>query len=180
MYHLYMAPPEIPPLYPVDGLRNYFRNQWQDVSAAMISVDVLQVRGMALVRSVFKRRLKDNRQYYTGQLVLPYRDFCYALDVATIPEVVPTERETTIHELLSSQAEPSQAGQCSLSWGQDPYSDTVKGEYLANPSDEETWDRQFTTHGLTVVRSTLAKIVATIMATRELRNSVPFSGTTAP
>lgn len=168
---LFSVPPDLPALYPIEPLRAHYRSHWQTAASAMIGVDVLQVRGMSLVRSVFKHRLKENRQYYTGQLILPYRDFCYTIDVATVPEMLPTERETVILEMISAQS-----GMCQLNWGEDPYDTTVQGAYLANPSDAENWDHQFTVQGLSVVRRSLGKIVATLMATREIRNSVPFAG----
>ncbi len=164
-YRISNKSPVLPALYPIDLVQKFAGEHWQNDSTALISVDVLSVRGMSIVRSVLKHRLSDEQHSYHGRIHLPFRDFSYEIRVKMAAVDAPTPREGKIHAELASDE----------SWDQAPYHPAPAG-YLCCRADHEQFDEQFPQDSLTLLRLELVKIIASLQTIREVRNSIPFQG----
>lgn len=169
-YRLNHAPPVLPVLYPLEGFQRYVSENWQDPQTAVISADVLSIRGTFVVRSILKHQVSDDQQVYHGRICLPFRDFSYEIRITTTPLSLPSERETEVR----SEMDQHEGGM--QTWQQDPYCQDRKQDYLCSESDNEEYDSRFSDDPLALLRQEMVKIIASIQSVREVRNSVPFQG----
>jgi hypothetical protein len=166
-------PPDIPSLYALEELRDYFRKQALQSGGAIISVDVLHLKGMSLARSIFKYPRPSGMGFF-GSLIMPFRDFSYVIRVQCVESQDTINREAT---LLPRVQEQLPAGTVLADvWLQDPYDPTFRGPVLRCLSDDECWDCELPEHPLSKIRSIFAQIIPSITVDREVKNSVPFRG----
>lgn len=171
-YRISEKAPVLPPLYPMEGVQKFASEHWQNENTALISVEVISVRGMSIVRSVLKRKIGDSQISYHGRFHIPFRDFAFEIKLKTAPISIPTVRESELH------AEHNQGEDASIPWEQDPYV-TGNGSFLCCESDHGAYDTRFPEDPLTLLRQEMIKIVSSLVTVREVRNSVPFQGNVA-
>lgn len=161
--------PRLPPLYPVEDLQRFVSREWQDDRTALISLDVVSIRGSSLIRGVMKHYDADNLCSYSGLLLLPFRDFSYELRIHTVSSHFPSVRETEVKGELKQNEKPDL-------WYQDPYNTESRSTFLCSESDYEEYDDRYPEHPLTCLRREMQVISASFEAAREVKNSVPFQG----
>jgi len=169
-FSFHNLPPALPPLFPLKGLQIHASENWQTDVIALISLDVLNVRGTSIIRAIMKKVVREERQFYIGMLLLPFRDFFYELRISTHPKELPTSREREIRQELSRNENFQ-------NWQQDPYRQEETSGYLCCGSDNEEYDSRYPEDALALLRGELVKIAASLQTVREVRNSIPFQGT---
>jgi hypothetical protein len=166
-------PPDIPSLFALDELRDYFRKQALQSGGAIISVDVLHIKGMSLARSIFKYPRPIGMGFF-GSLIMPFRDFSYVIRVQCVESQDSVNREDTLLPLVQQRLPTGTV--LSDVWMQDPYDPGFEGPVLRCLTDDECWDRELPEHPLSKIRAIFAQIIPTIAVNREVKNSVPFRG----
>jgi len=169
-YRIAKKPPRLPSLYPLEGIQKFASQRWNNETTAIISVDVLTIRGMSIVRSVLKRKIGDSHVSYHGRIHIPFRDFAFEIKIKTAPVAAPSDRESQL------RAEHENNEDATLPWEQDPYLPDHRSDFLCCESDNGDYDDRFPEDPLTLLRQELVKIVSSIVTIREVRNAVPFQG----
>ncbi|HVV99161.1 MAG TPA: hypothetical protein VHB77_02405 [Planctomycetaceae bacterium] len=163
--------PAFPSLFMLDEFRDFVRRRTAQSNGAILSVDVVHLRGMTLARSIIKQP-RGSAMEYIGTILVPYRDFCYLVHAHATEFQGIVQRDSYANEVLAQEF----AGRQRPRWSQDPYDPRFQAPLLWCQSDDERWDAATPNHALSRLRAALAKILPTIEVTREVKNSVPFRG----
>jgi hypothetical protein len=172
-------PPKLPSPYALDELREYYRSLSRSESSGLISVDVLHAKGLTIVRSLFKHRMADDRCSYMGVLAFPFRDFSFTVQIQAVEaEHEASSRESAVREHFEQLWKAGT--EVRMAWEQDPYDASYQEPPLRCLADDERWDPQFPDHPLSRIRAAIGKILPSLVASRELKNAVPYRGPQDP
>ena len=163
--------PAFPSLFALDEFRDFVRQRTAHSQGAILSVDVVHLRGMTLARSIIKQPRGAGMEYI-GTMLLPYRDFSYLLHAHAVEMQGIVQRDSYANEVLAREY----GNRRRPPWSQDPYDPRFQAPLLWCQSDDERWDAATPNHALSRLRAALAKILPSIGVTREVKNSVPFRG----
>lgn len=163
-------PPQMPGLFRAQELLDYYTAQVTSNGGALISVDLVHVRGTNLSKVVFKSAQSGGLLGFVGTLTLPYRDFSYSIWIQAL--------ESPGDEIRSQQAlaflemsNPSGTDLHPLWFGEPVAEGDTKIRRCQ--ADDEVWDVEFPTHPLARVRTELTRLLPTMQVSREVKNSVP-------
>ncbi len=174
--HFHDGPPELA-ADPSDvaGVRRYYRERAVADGSGLIEADTLRVAGCQAIRIVCKVPQQPSGMSYLGALVLPFRDFCFVVDVHCIERSTAGVRESTIlnHALASGEVTLSEHGDM-LGWARDPYGDPQRAPVLWNLSDARTHDARFPDHALSRTRALLDRVETTLRLDDRVRTAPGF------
>lgn len=159
----------------VAALRRYYRERAVADGMGLVELDTVRVAGVAAVRVVMKVPQQPAGMSYVASLILPFRDFCFAVDVLCVERGTTGMRESVVlnHALASGEVTPSEHGDM-LGWARDPYGHPGRSAVLWNLSDARTHDARFPDHALSRARSLLDRIEATLRIDDSVRAAPAF------
>jgi hypothetical protein len=163
-------PPQMPGLFRTQELLDYYSAQVTAAGGALISVDLVHVRGTNLSKVVFKSSQSEGPLGFVGTLTLPYRDFSYSLRIQAL-ECPGDEVRSQQAMAFLEMSNPSGTDLRPL-WFGEPV-EVGETKILRCLADDEVWDVEFPTHPLARVRTELARLLPSIQVSREVKNSVP-------
>ncbi len=168
------APPQMPSLFRLQALKEYHTRQLQPSGGAILSLDLLQVKGVSVGKLVFKSMQQAGGWGYMGMLFLPYRDFSYSIRIQALERAGDEARGQHVWNLLHA-SQPSEADCYALWFDLEAAPDDLNTARVCM-ADEERWDKDFPDHPLSRLRSELTRIIPTLIVSREVKNSAPHRG----
>ncbi len=165
--------PKVPSLFRQQALRDYYTQQIAPSRGCILSLDLMHVKGLAIGKLIFKTPQAEGTWGYMGSLTLAYKDFSYTIRMQSMDGPGDEARShhvwNELHENLPADANP-----LSLWFGHAGLTE----EDIVRPclADGDQWDALFPTHPLSRLRSELARIVPTLIVSRDVKNSQPHRG----
>ena len=168
------APPQMPSLFRLQVLKDYHTRQLQPSGGAILSLDLLQVKGVSVGKLIFKSMQPTGGWGYMGMLFLPYRDFSYSIRIQAVERTGDEARGQHVWTMLH-HSQPADAD-CNALWFD--LESAPEDINAARPcmADEERWDNEFPEHPLSRLRAELIRLVPTLVVSREVKNSAPHRG----
>ncbi|MCL1468486.1 hypothetical protein [Argonema galeatum] len=170
--HFFHITPDLPVnLTAITELQNFYRQNVIQVGGGLVSVDVLSVKGVSAIKTLFKFSMKSTGMRYIGSLTFPFASFSYAIKV-DCPEYGMTGiRDTLVYTQVMKEIDPDDPYK---GWFEDPYDRTRKDAMMRNQSEDESYDNQFPDHPLSRARRYLAEIETSVEFTNEVLRATPF------
>lgn len=166
--------PQMPSLFRIQALKDYHTQQLQASGGTILSLDLLQVKGVSVGKLIFKTMLGSGGWGYVSMLFLPYRDFSYSIRLQALERAGDEVRGQHVWGWLHESQPPG--ADCQALWfglEQSPADPHVARHCMA---DEERWDREFPEHPLSRMRAELSRLIPTLMVSRDVKNSAPHRG----
>ncbi|HEY9774359.1 MAG TPA: hypothetical protein V6C81_11210 [Planktothrix sp.] len=116
---------------------------------ALISADLVTMRGAAAGRCITKLPQKPAGMNYCGVLIIPFEDCHVTISVTCRDDGLAGFRDTAVYTEMSASSKVIER------WQQDPYDSTVNEHLMRNLSEDERYDKHFPEHPLTRVRKYL-------------------------
>lgn len=163
--------PKTPGPFRVQALKNYLYDQIASIAGAVISLDLLQVKGVAVTKLVYKVAQPQDRFGYVGTLSIAYRDFSYTIKLQTLERSGDEARGLHVWNQLQ-ESYPPETDLSSL-WFEPVSNHLSHSPVLRCRADNEIWDHSFPDHPLSRLRFELIRIVPSLAVDRMVKNSVP-------
>lgn len=159
----------------IAALRQFYREKAVADGMGLVELDTLRVAGIAAIRVVMKVPQQPAGMSYVASLVLPFRDFCFVVDVHCVERGTTGMRESVVlnHALASGEVTPSEHGDM-LGWARDPYGHAERHAVLWNLSDARAHDARFPDHALSRARTLLDRVEATLRVDDSVRAAPAF------
>jgi len=170
--------PDIPaPLSDIATIRSAFRAGVAQVGGALVEVDVDQLEGTAVLRTIFKFPQKPHGMTYVGAWTIPRYSFSFVVKICCAEAGVTGLRDASVMDrLLARRASPIDPDVLMSEWARDPYEPNFRSRVLRNQSDDVEWDAAFPGHPLSRVRTCLRVIKETIRLDESVHCSASFEG----
>lgn len=165
-------PPQMPGLFRTQELLEYYTAQVTAAGGALISVDLVHVRGTNLSKMVFKSPQPEGLFGFVATLTLPYRDFSYSIRLQALErpgDEIRTQQALAFLEM----SYPSGTDLRPLWFGEPVQEGDTKLRRCQ--ADDEVWDVEFPAHPLARVRAQLAQLLPSVQVSRRVKNSVPHN-----
>ncbi|MDB5338255.1 MAG: hypothetical protein JWN70_3874 [Planctomycetaceae bacterium] len=168
------AAPQMPSLFRLQALKDFHTQQLQASGGTILSLDLLQVKGVSVGKLLFKTMQPEGGWGYVSMLFLPYRDFSYSIRIQTLERAGDEGRGQHVWEWLH-QSHPQEADRHALWFGLEeaPADPHIARHCMA---DEDRWDAQFPDHPLSRLRAELGRVIPTLVVSRDVKNSAPHRG----
>ncbi|MES2792465.1 MAG: hypothetical protein V4719_22810 [Planctomycetota bacterium] len=170
----YAAPPQMPSLFRLQALKDYHLQQLKAANGTILSLDLLQVKGVSVGKLLFKTQHPGGGWGYVGTLFLPYRDFSYSIRLQAVERAGDEARGQHVWNWLH-ESQPPDANCLALWFGLDEVPEDTNVARLCL-ADEERWDRTFPHHPLSRLRAELYRLIPTLLVSRDVKNSAPHRG----
>ena len=138
-----------------------------------MSLDLLQVKGVAVGKLLFKSTQAAGGWGYVGTLLIPFRDFQYSICLQTLELAGDEARGNHVWEWLHGT---HPADECTQLWFGLECPPADPNPLLPCLADEERWDASFPEHPLSRLRAEVARLIPTLVVSREVKNSAPHRG----
>jgi hypothetical protein len=166
--------PEFPYLNELDKLRAWFREVAALEGGGLISVETPEVAGVRCYEAICKFPQQPTGMQYSGMLIIPFRDFWFAVSIRSAEVGMTGVRDTILlaQNLQENKFDPANplAGLY-----KDPYDPSIKTGVLMNKSEEEAYDARFPDHPLSRVRLFLRKqLIESIKIDAKVFECAPF------
>lgn len=150
--------PDIPTSKNIEVLRDFYRTQIAAANGGLVEVELIQLNGIDVVRTIFKIPQEPSGMTYLASLTIPFKNYSYVVKIQA-PEVGATGmRDSSIAMKLMSKGEISIGEEGYEGWAADPYDSEFKVGALMNKSEAVEYDEQFPNHPLSQVRQLLPKL----------------------
>lgn len=167
------APPSMPSLFRLHALREFHDRHIEGNGGTILSLDLLQVKGVAVGKLLYKSQQSAGGWGYVGTLMIPFRDFHYSICLQTVEQAGDEVRADHVWGWLH---ESHPAEDCTRLWFGLDSAPTDPQPVLPCLADEERWDGTFPDHPLSRLRSELSRLIPTLVVSREVKNSAPHRG----
>jgi zinc-ribbon domain len=176
--HVFFFPyaPNIPVgLTQLADLRDFCRAVVRGTGSGLIATEVVAVKGVPTVKTLFKLPLVPPGMIYVGTLTFPFVDFSFLITVQCGEQGVTGVRESVVADRFLTAAgafDPSKG--FPKGWFQDPYDPTRADPIMRNQADDEQYDARFPDHPLSRVRRHLSRIEASLKFDDYVLRCAPF------
>jgi hypothetical protein len=166
--------PAFPTIKNIDLLRKYYRLGICKSGGGIIAVDVIDLKGLQAIRTIFKAPQDTEGVIYIASLTLPFRKSSYVIKIEA-PEISNIgKRDTDIADKLIKENVITFNETGSENWVCDPYDSTFNVGLLMNRSEEPMYDKDFPEHPLSLVRAQLEQIESGICFNDKIRKNKKF------
>ncbi len=166
--------PDLPPLDRIGTLRNYYRELIAPLNAGLIQVDLINVQGFDVVKTIFKFAQEPSGVNYLASLTIPFKHCSYVIKLQADEHGVTGLRDVVVGNKLIATVELDDDGKSIKNWRVDPYEPDFNGGALMNKSELERYDPDFPQHPLSQVRSLIQRIETSIVFDKVLNNAARF------
>lgn len=171
LHHCPFPPPLEGSPASLERLRGYYR-KLAEPSAGLVEVETTVVdRNVIAVRTILKAAQQPSGRFYVAALTLPFRDFCYVLELRCEERGWTGMREATILDRLLKQGEvtvDNSTGEL-RGWADDPFDFLCRAPMVRNQSERAEYDREVRDHPLTRARDMLAILERTLQLSTHVR-----------
>lgn len=163
-----------------DTAASFYRQQCSDNRGVMLAMEVLKQGSIAMLSGLFKYRSPTPgslAMYYVGILWIPFKDCRYQINIEAVETGTTGVREAAVMmiegdkwPLPSMDVEPTVVAD-----GESMFETMRSAPLRELLSDKPDYDQMFPEHPLSLVRSRLAKVAATVSGDADLVSLKPFS-----
>ncbi len=158
--------PDLPSLQNIDKLRNYYREQIANANGGLIQVDLIEIDGFNIIKTIFKVQQEESGITYLTSLTIPFNSCSYVIKIQA-PEIGDTGmRESLIADQLLKEGIINIDESGYTGWSNDPYLEDFSKGLPMNLSESLKYDKDFPKHPLSITRNLISQIEVEI----ELRN----------
>ncbi|MDB5388106.1 MAG: hypothetical protein JWM11_3752 [Planctomycetaceae bacterium] len=164
--------PKMPGLFRSQDLAAYYAEQVSNAGGAVLSVDLVHVKGTSVSRMLFKAPHSEGILGFVGSLTLAYRNFSFSIRIQAVER--PGDEARAEHAMaFLKMSYPSDTDLRPLWFGESvPAEDTTLRRCQA---DDDVWDIEFPEHPLSRIRKEFARLLPTLQISRDVKNSVPHN-----
>jgi len=158
-------PPNIPcDLSDLKTLRDFYRVGITEVGGGIVSIDVVPLKSIRAIKSIFKVPNQPAGSVYIGSLTIPFAHASLVIKIQSAESGIAGQRETAVREylVLEHLIQQDPVTQELIGFSQDPYDPAFKGAFLRNQADDLLYDEFFPDHPLSQTRATLNTVEDTI------------------
>lgn len=164
--------PKMPGLFRSEELRQYYVQQVTVAGGALLSIDLMHIKGAAISKMLFKVPQATGLLGFLGTLNLAYRDFSYSIRVQALERPGDEARSQRAWEFLE-QSQPPGTDLRTIWYGERVADGDLPIKHCL--ADDEHWDTEFPRHPLSRIRAEFARLVPTLQVSRDVKNSVPHN-----
>ncbi|BDD03895.1 hypothetical protein [Aureibacter tunicatorum] len=166
--------PDLPSIKDIKSLRDFYRNQIIEYNGGIIEVDLVEIKGFKIIKTIFKIPQEPTGMMYLGSLTIPFEKCSYVIKIQA-PEVGMTGiRDSVIGNKLLNENVISIGENGYENWFEDPYDSKFIGGTLMNKSESIEFDSEFVDHPLSRVREILSEIQKEIIFNKEFEKINKF------
>lgn len=161
----FAMPPNIPcDLSDLKTLRDFYRVGITEVGGGIVSIDVVPLKSIRAIKSIFKVPNQPAGSVYIGSLTIPFAHASLVIKIQSAESGIAGQRETAVREylVLEHLIQQDPVTQELIGFSQDPYDPAFKGAFLRNQADDLLYDEFFPDHPLSQTRATLNTVEDTI------------------
>lgn len=147
--------PDLPSGMEPHALRTFYRIQLKEGRGGLIEVEKETLKGVSVIKTVFKVPQDPEGTTYLGSWTLPFKKCSFVIKVQAAEIDGLGDREKIIAARLLLEDEIRQKGDTYEDWASDPYKKEYEEGTLMNRSEEAEFDKEFPEHPLTQVRKVL-------------------------
>lgn len=173
--HYFPKIPDIPvPLTELDELRSFYRDVAITGGLGLISVDLLQLRGVSTIRLIVRSRQQLHGMTYLASLTFPFADFSYVAKIQCAEHGTTGVREAVVFDKWLRTWPAKDPLDMMAEFSRDPYDPSRRDQLMRNAAEDESLDTQFPGHPLSRVRKYLSEIESTIEFDPAIGRATPF------
>lgn len=150
--------PDLPTIKNDKVIRDFYRAQLAPANGGLVQVDIVDIKGIAGVKSIFKIKQQDAPMVYLASITLPFENYSFVIKIQAIESGITGMRDAVILNKLIASGEVQIKGQETEGWFADPYDDSHCCGILMNKSEQQLYDSDFPDHPLSVNRSLIEQI----------------------
>jgi hypothetical protein len=173
-------PPWTFDLTDLPGAAEFLSREAEGLGGVMLSLDVEEVRGLELLRGVFKYRAPvagSLGMYYVGLLILPFQDYRVQVNVESMEHGTTGVREALVYALTRKKgglAPEADAPVQKVNSMDEVFAQIAAAPVRRSPADDEQYDATFPDHPLSIVRSLLLHVRDTLQVSEPIAGAPPF------
>lgn len=166
--------PDLPTITNLDALRRYYRQSIAAVNGGIIAIDILALKNIPVVRTIFKTPQQPSGMTYLAALTIPFENCSYVVKVQCAECGTTGIRDAVIGQklLLNGTLKVGENGY--ENWFSDPYDDTFKSGTLMKQSEQSIYDKDFPDHPLTQARMIIEQLSKELIFKPEMEQLSPF------
>jgi hypothetical protein len=164
--------PKMPGLFRTAELANYYAEQVAGAGGAVISVDLVHLKGTSVSRMVFKLPQPEGQFGFVGALTLAYKTFSYSIRIQALE--TREDRVRTVHAMAFLERSHPPGTDLRSFWF-DGFAPENEQTTRRCQADDVLWDSEFPNHPLSRIRAELARLTPTLKISRDVKNSVPHN-----
>lgn len=150
--------PDLPTVKDSKIIRDFYRTQIAPSNGGLIQADIVDIRGIATVKCIFKISQQGGPMIYLASLTIPFDDYSYVVKVQAMEAGITGMRDAIILNKLLASGEIEMKDEKLEGWFADPYEITYRSGILMNKSDHQSYDIEFPDHPLTLVRTMIEQL----------------------
>lgn len=166
--------PELPTINDLDALRRYYRQSIAAVNGGVIAIDILALKNIPVVRTIFKIPQQPSGITYLAALTIPFENCSYVVKVQCAEWGTTGLRDAVIGQKLLANGTLTVGENGYENWFSDPYDGTFKGGTLMNQSEQSIYDKDFPDHPLTQARIIVEQLSKELIFKPEMEQLSPF------
>jgi hypothetical protein len=171
---LFNKKPVFPSIKDVEVIRKFYRDYIAQVDGGIIEVNLIGLKGLSAIRTIFKIPQEPSGVTYIGSLTIPFKKSSYVVKIEA-PEIGTTGiRESVIGEKLLKENTIHIVDNGFEDWAFDPYDKNFKDGLLMNKSEYAQYDKDFPDHPLSKARILLDKLESEIKFNQEIWKNKKF------
>lgn len=154
--------PDIPSTRDVDLLRFFYRGMAVQANGGILEVDLLEVQGIAGVKTIIKIPQEPNGMNYLASITLPFKNYSYVVKLEA-PEMGTTGmRDAVVGAKLMKEGIVNLEDKGLDGWFADPYEPNIKEGTPMNKAEDPQYDAEFPEHPLSLLRKYFRELEAGI------------------
>jgi hypothetical protein len=163
------------PAESLSSLRDYFRQVALDSGGALVSVDVVDLRGIGALRNLMKMPHKPRGMTFLGSILVPFADFSWVVRVQCVERGTTGGREAGVMLHCTQKGQSFELSTVPNDWTRDPYDPARADSLMRNLADDEAYDVAFADSPAARARRLLDMLQKRIHFTDEVKASAGFA-----
>ncbi|MGE8553749.1 MAG: hypothetical protein ACN6OB_07405 [Chryseobacterium jejuense] len=172
--HFFDKEPDIPTAQDLDYLKKFYRNIAAASNGGTIETDIIHIHNIPCVKTIIKIPQEETGMAYIASITIPFENCSYVVKIQTDEIGITGMRDALILDRLHKVGEVEIDEENMKNWFEDPYDPDFKQGTLMNKSEQEKYDHEFPEHPLSIARSLIKSIAATIIFKKEIKELPSF------
>ncbi|WP_336958245.1 hypothetical protein [Chryseobacterium contaminans] len=172
--HFFDKEPDLPTAQDLDYLKKFYRNIAASTNGGIIETDIINIHNIPCVKNIIKIPQQETGMAYIASITIPFENCSYVVKIQADEIGITGMRDAVILDRLHKTGEVEINEETMKNWFEDPYDPDFKQGTLMNKSELEKYDHEFPEHPLSIARSLIRSIAATIIFKQEIKKLPAF------
>lgn len=172
--HFFDKEPDLPTAQDLDYLKRFYRNIAASSNGGIIETEIINIHAIPCVKTIVKIPQQETGMAYIASITIPFKDCSYVVKIQADEIGITGMRDALILDRLMKTGEVEADEDAIKNWVEDPYDPEFKQGTLMNKSEQEKYDHEFPEHPLSIARSLIRSIAATIIFKSDIKELSPF------